>query len=351
MHVGSKVKQKHVDEIIAAVSPTYLLSADPIQAIFVCLGMKVTHLVVTERRLLGFSQYEVARNAAIKFEIAGVCISEVTIGSKVKVDSGDGGLKSLGRVQPADESDIARYIDAVRSGHRASHAPAPTGPGSSPSLPPPASAATDQSARDVPVTAPRAVVIGSVNEKTLEEVRRSSRVGEVPEWIAGESGNGALVAFADRCMIIKKGAMTSFMAGSLGGGRVATFMYTDITGIEYNSGMMMGVLEVLTPSYQGTANQDYWKGSLSPVNSNASSPFALSNTLPWSKRFVEQIRPNLDWMRQKIAEAKRPVVHVEIPAAPGGTLASELAKLAELHNQGLLDADEFKSAKQTLLAS
>jgi hypothetical protein len=47
------------------------------------------------------------------------------------------------------------------------------------------------------------------------------------------------------------------MTGSLGGGRITTFHYTEITGIEYNAGMMMGVLEILTPSYQGSGNKDY----------------------------------------------------------------------------------------------
>lgn len=39
-----------------------------------------------------------------------------------------------------------------------------------------------------------------------------------------------------------------------------TFMFHDVTGIEYNSGMHTGVLEVLTPSYQGSANKDFWRG-------------------------------------------------------------------------------------------
>lgn len=49
-----------------------------------------------------------------------------------------------------------------------------------------------------------------------------------------------LAAFDDRLLIVKTGAMTGFMAGSLGGGRISTFPYAEITGVEYNAGMLNG---------------------------------------------------------------------------------------------------------------
>jgi hypothetical protein len=78
-----------------------------------------------------------------------------------------------------------------------------------------------------------ALVTGRVGAKVMDEVRRSCHPSEMPEFIIGEGPAGGLVAFADRCMIIKKGVLTGLMSGSVGGGRVATFMYADITGIEY----------------------------------------------------------------------------------------------------------------------
>ena len=354
MHIGSKVKPQHVDEIVGAVSPRYLLSDDPVRAVFLCSSMRMTHIVMTDRRLIGISHHEIGRGKGVKFETAGVCIRNVAVGVKFKVDIADGsGLKSMGVVPGDDVAEIERFLAHMRTPAApalAAAAPAPAAAAPAASTPPPGQAR----ARVAP-TGLRSCVIGSVNEKTLEEVRRSLRRDEQLEWIAGEAGNGALAAFADRCMVIKKGGMTTFMAGSFGGGRVATFTYGDITGIEFNSGLFMGVLEILTPSYQGTANQDFWKGSLSPVNANASSPFALSNTLPMSKAFAEQLRPQLDWMRQQIAAAKRPVIHVAAPAAPASpppaSLASELDRIVVLHQQGLLDEAEFKAAKRTLLAS
>lgn len=39
-----------------------------------------------------------------------------------------------------------------------------------------------------------------------------------------------LAAFADRGMIVKGGVLISMMAGSLGGGRITTFPYGEVTG-------------------------------------------------------------------------------------------------------------------------
>lgn len=59
---------------------------------------------------------------------------------------------------------------------------------------------------------------------------------------------------------------------------------------------------------------------------------------------------------RKIADAKRPqvVMHAPSPlpsaAEARGGLADELARLAEMHQQGVLDLDEFKAAKQAAIA-
>lgn len=195
----------------------------------------------------------------------------------------------------------------------------------------------------------RELVVGSVRTKVLEEVRRNCRDGELPEFVAGEpyQGAGALAAFSNRCLIIKKGALTGLMAGSVGGGRVTTFMYSDITGIEYNAGWITGVLEVLTPSYQGSTNKDFWRGTFSGRNKNADDPFTLSNTLPWGKSFYEHVRPKIEWMKHQVAEMKRPAVHAQPTPSPGQPdLAGEIAKLAHLHEQGALDDDEFRRANR-----
>jgi len=196
------------------------------------------------------------------------------------------------------------------------------------------------------------LVVGRAGKKLLEEARKSCRANERPLFILAEGQAGGLVAFDDRCMIIKKGALTGFMAGSVGGGRVATFMYSEITGIEYNSGWVTGVLEILTPSYQGSANKDFRRGTTKGRNNDSNDPWTLSNTLPLTKSTYEQARSKLDTMRKLIAEAKRPqLMSAPVAQAATASLAEQIQALAELHKTGVLDDDEFKSAKARLLSA
>ena len=140
------------------------------------------------------------------------------------------------------------------------------------------------------------------------------------------------------------------MTGSLGGERSAVFHFVDVTGIEYNSGFVNGVLKVLTPSYSGAANKDFWRGSNNSRNADSNDPWTLSNTLPLSKSEYNATQSHIQELRSRISTAKRPVIHVESPMHPlSGGLADELKKLAELRDTGILTAAEFDAAKGRIL--
>lgn len=71
--------------------------------------------------------------------------------------------------------------------------------------------------------------------------RRSTTIlpAKLPWFIlSAGGGRGMLAAFEDRLIIAKVGGMTSFMAGSFGGGSVTTFPFSDITNIEFDSGLL-----------------------------------------------------------------------------------------------------------------
>lgn len=157
--------------------------------------------------------------------------------------------------------------------------------------------------------------------------------------------NGVLAAFEDRLYIIKTGGLTSFMASSFGGGRVTAFYYDQITGIEYNSGIINGVLEVLTPSYQGTNNHDFWN-----LDKNTD-PYKLSNALPLDKTSYKAALPQLSELREKVTNFRRGLAQpqVEKQVSSGG-LVAELKELAELKAQGVLSEDEFVAAKAAAIA-
>ncbi|MDW4572607.1 DUF2510 domain-containing protein [Microbacterium sp. M3] len=192
-------------------------------------------------------------------------------------------------------------------------------------------------------------ILGPVRGKSYRSIARLSYDGEVPWLVMGSWAAGVLAAFEDRLVIVKTGALTSFMAGALGGERATTFYFADITAIEYNSGFLSGVLEVLTASYQGSANKDYWRGKSASRNANSNDPWTLSNTLPMTKPEYIEWTPHIQDLRAKVAAAKRP------PAAPvilqsGSNLAEELGKLGALRESGILTAEEFTAAKARLIA-
>ena len=201
---------------------------------------------------------------------------------------------------------------------------------------------------------PRTKVTGRLSRKADLAIRRQCHGDEQPWLILTSSGGaGTLVAFDDRLAIIKTGAMTSLMAGSLGGERSATFHFSDVTGIEYNSGFLNGVLEVLTPSYNGSANRDYWRGSNRSRNADSNDPWTLSNCLPLSKVEYNAALQDVNELKARISRAKQVNVHVVAPApatAPSGDgLADQLRKLADLRDAGVLTDEEFAAAKARVL--
>jgi hypothetical protein len=230
-------------------------------------------------------------------------------------------------------------------------------------------------------------VIGSApSDKAWKAIRDHSMPGEVAWFVIGNGAAGVFAAFADRCMMVKVGGMAGFMSGSLGGGRITTFPYAEVTGIEYNSGLASGVLEILTPSYSGSANKDYWRGTDKSRNADANDPWTLSNTLPLPKAVYQAGLPRLNEMRARIAEAKRPTIVLgqpdTAPAPPAGdaqtpqrpitpgrpdspgdtpqgspadpssgdALFAELDRAADLHRRGVLDDDEFQAIKQAAIS-
>lgn len=199
---------------------------------------------------------------------------------------------------------------------------------------------------------PDTIIQGKVTVAAARAIRRQCHGDERPWLILTSFGEGVLVAFDSRAAIIKTGLVTSLVAGSFGGERSATFHFTDITGIEYNSGFSSGVLEILTASYSGTNNHDYWRGSMASRNADAHSPHTLSNALPLLKSVYMEYLDNINELKARIARSKQPTVdvRVELPSiTPSPDLVGGLANLVALHDSGVLTDAEFTQAKARLL--
>lgn len=198
------------------------------------------------------------------------------------------------------------------------------------------------------------VVVGDpISTKATRAVLAHCGPGEQPWFLLSSSGAGLLAAFDDRVLLVKSGAITSWMAGSMGGGRAATFMLADITGIEYNAGLLNGVLEILTASYSGSANRDYWRGSTASRNADSNDPHTQSNALPLHRRNHEAALPHLNELRARISRTKSPTAPpFAAPVAQATTsLADQLADLAALREAQVLSDSEFTAAKAKLLNS
>jgi hypothetical protein len=304
-------------------------------------------LAVTTARVVAFLGNDLTTSGRLKVSISGTEIETVAVQSKrftgdqLVVTAHDGTEISFGVILGPDKDLLVGAIGQLA----ATGVPQDVGQAMA--------AHNQQTAQVNEAWAQVPVVGGNPTEKAWKAIRDHATPGETPWFVIGSGVKGVFAAFEDRCMIVKTGAMTSMMAGSLGGGRTTTFHYSDITGIEYNSGLLAGVLEVLTPSYQGTSNKDYWRGTTKKRNANSDDPWTLSNCLPLDKPVYQKALPRLNEMRAKISESKKPTAVRSAPTSQppaGGGLADELVKLAALKEQGILDYDEFQAAKQAAIA-
>ncbi len=90
--------------------------------------------------------------------------------------------------------------------------------------------------------------------RVKEYVERNINPGESVQFYIVGQYEQTIVALQDRLLVVKCG----MWAGATFGGRVTSFYYRDINGIEVNMGLLYGVIEVNTPSYQGTQTRDFW---------------------------------------------------------------------------------------------
>jgi len=166
---------------------------------------------------------------------------------------------------------------------------------------------------------------------------------ETPHVVLVGSSKQTLVALDDRLMIIKPG----FMAGSAFGARVTAFNYRDISAIEVNTHMLNAVVEVVASGYQGTKGTSYWSSEAEK------DPFKISNCLPTSRAAIKEWAGYLEFIRQKIRDAKVPPSQQPgsrvVPQDTDSGMVSRLQQLAELHQSGAITDEEFSAAKAKLL--
>lgn len=181
-------------------------------------------------------------------------------------------------------------------------------------------------------------VVGNLeilNSRERRLVEENLNPGEKVLFCLVGAYDQALVALEERLLIVKVG----MIAGATFGGRVASFHYKDITGIEVNTGLVTGVIEISTPSYQATEEKDFWS------TERDRDPAKLSNCLPIYKTNLKEYQPYLERLREMIKKAKRE----ESIKRESEDVASQIERLWQLYQAGALTEEEFQIAKKRLL--
>jgi Short C-terminal domain len=196
------------------------------------------------------------------------------------------------------------------------------------------------------------VAIDELPKAVRKVVRQHVAPAEVIDFAFWGNSNQTLVAFRDRILILKPG----HMANATFGCRATTFYYGDITGLQFTTGWVTGIVQISTPSYPAHA-ADYWQSAGKGVDGRAQSPFVIPTCIPCNKECINRWRPYLDELRKRISASKpgqpaaaAPAAAVRTPAAPTADPLDQLRRLAELRDSGVLTDKEFDAKKVEILA-
>jgi len=147
--------------------------------------------------------------------------------------------------------------------------------------------------------------------------------------LQGSFGEG-LVITDKRLYVLKWG----FMTGNFIGGKCNVFEFGNITGIEIKKSWTSGTFEVLTPATQN-AQKSYWgNGNNSAIESDNIVTF-------------QQDKFNLFQEAAKIGREMIGDFHSK--GNEKSTDYSELEKLAELKEKGIIIQEEFNTKKKSIL--
>lgn len=140
----------------------------------------------------------------------------------------------------------------------------------------------------------RVAVFGEpMSESQWQAIEANAPADEHPSLILNAGRYGQLAAYVDRLVVVKKDH-ASRAADAL---KVGIIPFSKITGIEYRCGALTGVLEVLTKSYPGTGNPDYWPTAQSTRPNN---PWTQANTLHLPKPYYQQAQEHIEELRRQI---------------------------------------------------
>ena len=160
-----------------------------------------------------------------------------------------------------------------------------------------------------------------------------STLGDGETIIGAVIGNFGQSAIATelRVLIVK----TGLMAGQTFGGKVTSFDYRNIIGIEVKTGLSQGEFELLSSglaNIQGNRNRNKVKMAEAP------------NGLVFGKVDLKAFQDMATKMREMTAKA-----HNGNSAGSSESITDSIKKLSDLKDAGILTSEEFETKKAELL--
>jgi hypothetical protein len=334
--VGSKLKDNDVARYVGVVEPV-LVEGEEITAIFWANGLKPMKnaLVVTNGRIISISKADLATPAkALRDEVRGgdVTAAHVRRGklsaAKLVLTLRDGGEREYAQVQKDDADAIERHLAALIA---------------EPAAVATALAAADEERAEQDASRVQAAASGPrvrLHPKANEALDKNLEPGEEVLVVITGPSNQAVIGTDRRAFIYKN--KKGFMAGAAFGSEITSWDYRNLVGVQLHTGMMSGALVLQAPGQSGTKT-NYWK-------QGDDDPYKAPNAIPVVRPF-DQAQAGVAELRRLIAQADTPTAQPTVPASNGASISDELAKLADLKQQGVLTDEEFAAAKARLLTS
>lgn len=175
-------------------------------------------------------------------------------------------------------------------------------------------------------------LIQKISRRGEKLVKQNIHEEKILVKLQGSFGE-ALIITDKRFYVLKWG----FMAGNFLGGRCLDFGYSNVVGLEIKKGWVTGTFEVLTPASQN-AQKSYWgTGSNSAITSDNVVTF-----------FAERFN-----LFQEAVKIGRELIHNPYFKNSQNSQVesnySELEKLAELKEKGIITQEEFEVKKKKIL--
>lgn len=148
------------------------------------------------------------------------------------------------------------------------------------------------------------------------------------------SYNSSIIGTDRRAFVFKKG----FMGGATFGKKFTSWNYQNITGIQIETGMLGGFVAIMAPGVESADMNSWGRGKKDP----SKSPNAIHINE------FEQARKGVALMRQLISESQMQGSPANVSTSQD--IPGKIKQLAELHEQGILTAEEFQAKKSELLA-